>query len=54
VVSGGTLRITMPDGNRSDVDFRTGDTLDRPPVTHATENVGRTPLHAILFELKTP
>jgi len=54
VVNGGTLRITTPDGQSSDVEFRTGDTLDRPPGVHATENVGATQLHAILFELKTP
>jgi beta-alanine degradation protein BauB len=54
VLNGGTLRITTPDGKSSDVEFKTGDTLDRPPGTHATENIGKTQLHAILFELKTP
>jgi len=54
VLNGGTLRITTPDGKSSDVEFKTGDTLDRPPGIHRTENVGKTRLHAILFELKTP
>jgi beta-alanine degradation protein BauB len=54
VLNGGTLRITTPDGKSSDVEFKTGDTLDRPPGIHSTENVGKTPLHAILFELRTP
>jgi quercetin dioxygenase-like cupin family protein len=54
VLNGGTLRITTPDGKSSDMEFKTGDALDRPPVTHTTENIGKTRLHAILFELKTP
>jgi quercetin dioxygenase-like cupin family protein len=54
VLNGGTLRITTPDGQSSDIEFKTGDILDRPPGAHATENVGTTQLHALLFELKTP
>jgi beta-alanine degradation protein BauB len=54
VVSGGTLRITTPDGKSNDVEFKTGDTLYREPVTHCTENIGKTQLHAILVELETP
>jgi len=54
VVTGGTLRITTPDGKSSDVEFKAGDVIYRPPITHATENVGKTQLHAVLVELKTP
>ena len=54
VVTGGTLRITTPDGKVDDVAFKTGDTLYREPVTHCTENIGTTRLHAILVELETP
>jgi mannose-6-phosphate isomerase-like protein (cupin superfamily) len=54
IVTGGTLRITTPDGKSSDVVFKTGDVLNRPAVTHSTENIGKTQLHAILVELKTP
>jgi quercetin dioxygenase-like cupin family protein len=54
VVSGGTLRIQTPDGRSNDVEFNTGDVRWREPMIHATENIGRTPLHAILVELKTP
>jgi quercetin dioxygenase-like cupin family protein len=53
VVSGGTLRI-QADGKSDDVDFHTGDIKWRDPVTHTTENIGTTPLHAIIVELKKP
>jgi quercetin dioxygenase-like cupin family protein len=52
VVAGGKLRITTPDGKSNDVEFKTGDTLYRDPVTHAAENIGTTTLHAIIVELK--
>ena len=54
VVTGGTLRISTPDGKSNDVEFKTGDVLYRAPITHSTENIGKTQLHAILVELKTP
>ena len=53
VVSGGMLRIRTPDGKSNDVEFNTGDVRWRDPVTHTTENIGSTPLHAIIVELKT-
>jgi len=52
VLSGGKLRITGADGKTGDVEFKTGDTLWRAPVTHAAENVGSTRLHAIIVELR--
>jgi beta-alanine degradation protein BauB len=54
VVSGGTLRITTADGQTKDVEFITNDVLFREPTTHATENIGKTQLHAILVELLKP
>ncbi len=54
VVSGGTLRISTPDGKSNDVEFKAGDVLYRAPLTHSTENIGKTRLHAIIVELKTP
>ena len=54
VVSGGTLRISTPDGRSDDVEFETGDIRFREPVTHTTENIGKTRLHAIIVELATP
>ena len=54
VVTGGTLRITTPDGKSDDVEFKAGDIRWRDPVTHSTENIGKTQLHAIIVELATP
>lgn len=52
VIEGGKLRITTPDGKSTDVEFKTGDTLWREPVTHSAVNIGTTRLHAIIVELK--
>ncbi|HXO21292.1 MAG TPA: cytoplasmic protein [Thermoanaerobaculia bacterium] len=54
VIAGGTLRISTPDGKSREVEFKTGETIWREPVTHAAENIGKTRLHAIIVELKTP
>jgi quercetin dioxygenase-like cupin family protein len=54
VIEGGTLRITTPDGKSSVVQFKTGDTIWREPVTHSAENVGTTRFHALIVELKKP
>jgi hypothetical protein len=54
VIEGGKLRITTPDGKSTEVQFKTGDTMWREPVTHAAENIGTTRLHAIIVELKKP
>ena len=54
VVTGGTLRINTPDGESNDVERKTGDILLREPVTHTTENIGKTQLHAIIVELEMP
>ncbi|MDP9122481.1 MAG: cytoplasmic protein [Acidobacteriota bacterium] len=50
--TGGKLRITTADGQSKDVEFKTGDTPWREPVTHSAENIGTTQLHAIIVELK--
>ncbi len=52
VITGGTLRIGTPDGKSSDVEFTAGEIRYREPVTHTTENIGKTQLHAIIVELK--
>jgi quercetin dioxygenase-like cupin family protein len=54
VIAGGKLRITTPDGKSKDVEFKTGATLWREPVTHAAVNIGTTVLHAIIVELRQP
>jgi quercetin dioxygenase-like cupin family protein len=54
VIEGGKLRISTPDGKTTEVEFKTGDTIWREPVTHAAENIGKTRFHAIIVELKKP
>jgi quercetin dioxygenase-like cupin family protein len=53
VVTGGTLRVTSPDGTSIDDEFKDGDIRYREPRIHTTENIGKTRLHAIIVELKT-
>ncbi len=48
------VRMTGEDGKSADVDIKKGGTRWQPAVTHKTENVGTTTLHAILVELKEP
>ena len=54
VVTGGTLRITTPDGKSEDVEFKAGDIFYREPRTHRTENIGKAALHAVIVELASP
>src|SRR5512140_1526936 len=37
VVKGGKLRYTFPDGTVKEAEIKTGDTVVRPPITHADE-----------------
>src|SRR5580692_1692010 len=37
VLKGGRVKYTMPDGSTSISELKTGETLLRPPVTHADE-----------------
>ncbi len=50
VIKGGKVRFTMPDGSVRDAELKTGDTLLRPPVTHADEALDD--LEVVLVELK--
>jgi hypothetical protein len=45
-------RITLPDGKVLMRKFAAGDVLFSEAQTHIGENVGTTPSHAILVELK--
>src|SRR6201987_5794824 len=53
VVEGGRYRNYAADGKTTEGTFNTGDVIYRDPLTHAAENIGDTPLHFILVELKT-
>ena len=50
VIKGGKLRFIMPDGSTREAEFKTGDALLRPPVTHADEALDD--LEVLLVELK--
>jgi quercetin dioxygenase-like cupin family protein len=50
VIKGGGIRITLPDGTSKDSELKTGDSLLRPPVTHADEALDD--LEVVLVEIK--
>jgi quercetin dioxygenase-like cupin family protein len=52
VLEGGRSRNYASDGKVTEIELKTGDVLFREPLTHAAENIGDTPLHLILVELK--
>ena len=54
VLAGGTVRNHLADGKTAESVLKTGDVLYRDPVTHWAENIGTTPIHVILVELKNP
>jgi quercetin dioxygenase-like cupin family protein len=54
VIEGGRMRNHSPDGQTSETELKAGEVLYRDPVTHWAENVGTTPVHLILVEVKNP
>ena len=54
VFEGGTVKSTTQDGKTETVVFKKGQTLWRNAIIHATENVGKTKIHLLLVELKSP
>ncbi len=52
----GTTKWTMPDGKteQSAPDMKRGSVLVIPAQTHISENMGKTPLKAVLIEFKKP
>ena len=50
VVKGGRVKLTLPDGSSSISTYKPGQTLLRPPVTHADEALDD--VEMILIELK--
>jgi len=54
VIAGGTVRNHFADGKTAEAELKAGDVLYRDPVTHWAENIGTTPIHLILVELKKP
>lgn len=55
VISGGTLRVGLPDGTTIIVEEKTGTSAwSDPAPLHDTENIGATPITILLVEVKTP
>ena len=52
VISGGKVRNHMGDGTSVDGELVTGATIYREPITHWAENIGTSPIHLIITELK--
>ncbi len=52
VLSGGKVRNHAADGATSESVMKTGDVIYRDALTHWAENIGNTPIHLILVELK--
>lgn len=52
VIAGGTVRNHAPDGSTTEATLTAGDVLYREPLTHWAENIGTTPIHLMLVELK--
>lgn|GEM_PF-1465195 len=47
-------KIHLPDGRVLMREFKAGDVMYSPEQVHIGENVGTTPTHVIMVELKTP
>jgi len=54
VVSGGKMRNHLADGKTSEAEVKAGDVIYRDALTHWSENIGTTPVHVVLVELKNP
>ena len=54
VITGGTVRNHFADGKTAEAELKAGEVLYRDAVVHWAENIGTTPIHLILVELKTP
>src|SRR3954462_5853962 len=52
VIEGGQARNHAADGTISEYELVTGATLYREPVTHWTENIGKTTIRSVIVELK--
>lgn len=52
VIAGGAIRNHAADGKTTETTLATGSVLYRDPLTHWAENIGTTPIHLIVVELK--
>ncbi len=47
-----TARFVLADGSAKTAERKTGDVFYSGPVTHSVENIGTTPIHNLIVELK--
>jgi quercetin dioxygenase-like cupin family protein len=45
-------RFVLPDGSMKTAERKAGDVFFSGPVTHTVENIGNTPIHNLIVELK--
>ncbi|OGU77352.1 MAG: hypothetical protein A2V93_11800 [Ignavibacteria bacterium RBG_16_34_14] len=54
VLNGGTSKTTLSNGKTSEMTTKAGEVRWNEAVTHDNENIGKTEIHALVIELKTP
>jgi quercetin dioxygenase-like cupin family protein len=54
VIAGGKVRNHFADGKAVDSELTAGAVIYREPLTHWAENIGTTPIHLIITEIKDP
>ncbi|MDP9122318.1 MAG: cupin domain-containing protein [Acidobacteriota bacterium] len=54
VIAGGKVRNHTADGKATETELKTGDVIYREALTHWAENIGTTPIHLVIVELKSP
>ncbi len=53
-IEGGKVINHAADGTSTESEIKAGVTVYREPVTHWTENIGKTTIRAVIVELKSP
>lgn len=52
VLESGRERFTLSNGKTRDADMNAGDAVWEEEMSHSSENIGKTTVHALIFELK--
>lgn len=45
-------QITLPDGTKRISEHKGGEAYWNPPITHSVKNLGKTPIHNLIVEMK--
>lgn len=51
-ITGGKVRVHLPEGDPVDLDIPDGHSMTHGPWTHRVENIGSTEIRAVIFERK--